>query len=51
MPAYWLMMSCAAYVALWQLATRPHYWEKTEHGLSANADARRRDALRSLGFD
>ncbi len=51
MPAYWLMMSCAAYVALWQLATRPHYWEKTEHGLSADADARRRDALRSLGFD
>lgn len=51
MPAYWLMMAAAAYVALWQLASRPHFWEKTEHGLSAGADARRSAALRSLGFD
>lgn len=51
MPAYWLMMSAAAYAALWQLVTRPHFWEKTEHGLSAGAGVRRRDALRSLGFD
>ena len=50
-PAYWLLMSAAAYIALWQLATRPHFWEKTAHGLSAGADARRRDALRALGFD
>ncbi len=51
MPVYWLMMAWAAYVALWQLVTRPHYWEKTEHGLSAGAETRRRDALKSLGFD
>jgi cellulose synthase/poly-beta-1,6-N-acetylglucosamine synthase-like glycosyltransferase len=51
MPVYWLMMASAAYVALWQLATRPHYWEKTEHGLSAGAETRRRNALKSLGFD
>ncbi len=51
MPVYWLMMAWAAYVALWQLATRPHYWEKTDHSLSAGAEARRRNALRSLGFD
>ncbi len=50
-PVYWLMMSAAAYIALWQLATRPHFWEKTEHGLSAGASARRRDALKSLGLD
>lgn len=50
-PVYWLMMSAAAYVALWQLLTRPHFWEKTEHGLSAGAVARRRDALKSLGLD
>ena len=31
MPAYWLMVSLAAYRALGQLATRPFYWEKTEH--------------------
>jgi cellulose synthase/poly-beta-1,6-N-acetylglucosamine synthase-like glycosyltransferase len=50
-PLYWLMMSAAAYIALWQLITRPHFWEKTRHGLSSGAGARRRDALRSLGFD
>ena len=27
-------MSIAAYKALWQLITKPFYWEKTSHGLS-----------------
>jgi cellulose synthase/poly-beta-1,6-N-acetylglucosamine synthase-like glycosyltransferase len=31
---YWVLMSIAAYKALWQLLRRPFYWEKTEHGLS-----------------
>ena len=34
MPAYWLLMSCAAYRAMLQLATRPFHWEKTTHGVS-----------------
>jgi glycosyltransferase XagB len=33
-PAYWLMMSIAAYRALWQLIHNPHFWEKTDHGTS-----------------
>jgi cellulose synthase/poly-beta-1,6-N-acetylglucosamine synthase-like glycosyltransferase len=33
-PAYWLLHAIASYKALWQLITRPHYWEKTIHGLS-----------------
>jgi hypothetical protein len=33
-PVYWLLLSAAAYKAAWQLVTRPHYWEKTQHGLS-----------------
>jgi cellulose synthase/poly-beta-1,6-N-acetylglucosamine synthase-like glycosyltransferase len=32
-PFYWLLMSVAAWKALWQLMRAPHYWEKTEHGL------------------
>ena len=32
-PVYWLMMSVAAYMALYELIRRPHYWQKTEHGL------------------
>jgi cellulose synthase/poly-beta-1,6-N-acetylglucosamine synthase-like glycosyltransferase len=33
-PLYWLLHSFAAYKALWQLIRKPHYWEKTVHGLS-----------------
>ena len=34
MPVYWLLISAAGYRALVQLFTRPHHWEKTEHGHS-----------------
>jgi glycosyltransferase XagB len=34
MPFYWLLMSIAASIALWQLVIKPHFWEKTNHGLS-----------------
>lgn len=33
-PFYWLLMSVAALIAAWQLIMKPHYWEKTNHGLS-----------------
>lgn len=32
-PLYWVMMSIAACMAFFQLIVKPHYWEKTEHGL------------------
>ncbi len=32
-PFYWLMVSVAACMALYQLIVKPHYWEKTIHGL------------------
>lgn len=31
-PAYWLLMSLAAFKALLQLLRKPWYWEKTDHG-------------------
>jgi cellulose synthase/poly-beta-1,6-N-acetylglucosamine synthase-like glycosyltransferase len=34
-PFYWMLMSIAAYKALWQLIHNPFYWEKTHHGLSS----------------
>jgi len=34
---YWLLISLAAYRALWQLVRDPFFWEKTEHGLSRRA--------------
>lgn len=31
-PFYWLLISMAGYIALFQLIFKPHYWEKTVHG-------------------
>ncbi len=36
-PAHWLLLSLAAWRALYQLATAPYAWEKTEHGLAKNS--------------
>lgn len=33
MPIYWAMGSVAAMIGLYQLIYKPHYWEKTQHGL------------------
>lgn len=32
-PFYWIMISIAGGIALYQLFFKPHYWEKTVHGL------------------
>ncbi|MDO8583524.1 MAG: glycosyltransferase [bacterium] len=31
-PFYWIMMSAAAWVAVYKLIKQPHYWSKTVHG-------------------
>ncbi len=31
-PIYWALMSIAAFIALYQLIVKPHFWEKTLHG-------------------
>jgi cellulose synthase/poly-beta-1,6-N-acetylglucosamine synthase-like glycosyltransferase len=36
---YWVLISIAAYRGLWQLLRDPHYWEKTQHGLSRHPAA------------
>ncbi len=33
-PIYWLMMSLATLRAFYQLILKPHYWDKTRHGLT-----------------
>ncbi len=30
-PVYWLLLSYAAWRAIWQLYRRPHHWDKTPH--------------------
>jgi hypothetical protein len=34
MPLHWLLLSVAAWRALWQLVRDPYRWEKTAHGLA-----------------
>ena len=34
---YWALMSIASWKALVQLVMKPHYWEKTQHGLDTVA--------------
>lgn len=33
-PVYWVLMSIGAWVGLYSLIRHPHYWAKTEHGVS-----------------
>mgnify|MGYP000099462096 FL=1 len=33
-PLYWILLSAAAWRALYQFMVAPHRWEKTEHGLA-----------------
>src|SRR5690606_11851686 len=41
-PAYWLLLSVAAWRALWQLYRCPHHWEKTPHRPSRQTNAGQR---------
>jgi len=37
-PIYWGLMSIGGWRGFFQLITKPHYWEKTIHGLDENAE-------------
>ena len=36
-PLHWLLLSLAAWRALYQLVVAPYAWEKTEHGLAKSS--------------
>ena len=40
-PIYWLLISCGAWLAVWQFLTAPFYWEKTQHGNGNSANPSR----------
>lgn len=50
MPVHWLLLSWAAWRALYQFVTAPYAWEKTEHGLAKHSrrSARLTQALIAL---
>lgn len=37
-PLYWILLAIAAWKGMWQLIFKPHYWEKTVHGLDEGHD-------------
>jgi len=49
-PFYWLFVSFAALIAVIQLITRPHYWEKTIHGFHLNSNINSEKITTSVGL-
>ena len=47
-PFYWILHSLASFKALWQLLTRPHFWEKTSHGLTRTSREQMHEAFRQF---
>jgi glycosyltransferase XagB len=48
-PLYWLMMSIAAWYAVYKLITAPHHWAKTKHGLHINNNKALTHAQKVIG--
>ncbi len=48
LPVYWLLTSVAAFVALYQFIVKPHYWEKTIHGLDMQFSKMSKTAWRQV---
>ena len=44
MPVYWILLSLAAWRALFQYLYDPYGWEKTEHGLARTSRREIRDS-------
>jgi glycosyltransferase XagB len=42
LPAYWILHSAATVIAAYELVVKPHYWAKTDHGVSGMARPPRR---------
>ncbi len=47
-PIYWLLASIGAFVAVYQLIFKPHFWEKTIHGL--DLDLSKKDEVKVARF-
>jgi len=50
-PVYWIMMSTAAMIALYQLVFKPHYWEKTVHGFHLTKKVKPAAVIRQPVFE
>jgi cellulose synthase/poly-beta-1,6-N-acetylglucosamine synthase-like glycosyltransferase len=48
-PFYWLGMSLAAWIAVFEMIRRPHHWAKTQHGLHLNNKKGSNQAEKTIG--
>jgi glycosyltransferase XagB len=48
-PLYWLTMSAAAWKAVYEIIRKPHFWQKTIHGLHLNNENLVKDINRNVG--
>ena len=48
-PFYWLAMSMAAWKAVYEIISDPHYWAKTNHGLHLNHKKAMKHAATAVG--
>ena len=47
-PIYWIMASVSAWMATYQLFVKPHYWEKTVHGLDTKSKLNKKKTIGEL---
>lgn len=50
-PIYWLFMSVASWISLYQMIVKPHYWAKTKHGLHLGNEKASKQAKEVIGDD
>ncbi len=48
LPLYWFLISIASVVAIYQFIAKPHYWEKTIHGLDIKESKNNKPAWRII---
>lgn len=48
-PVYWLVMSAAAWMALYMIIVKPHHWAKTKHGLHLQSAKGKDESREAIG--
>ncbi len=49
-PFYWFLVSWAAFIGLYELIVKPHYWQKTLHGLHVKKAAESKSTKKQAKF-
>ncbi len=50
-PFYWFLVSWAAFIGLYELIVKPHYWQKTLHGLHVKKAVAKKEGKEAVSVD